>query len=170
MLIDFALASHDELRPWLTFDEAAKLFGDVAETARQDLASSQARMQNTIGTLTVVLGISLSVVLWLALRLADIAKSVDTPAAIALAFTAMTFAVGATTKGRVASTASEAFGVFFATLALLATAVAVNNTVSKPLISDLGGLVAGALVASAATVIWVLARKAVASRKKATQP
>jgi hypothetical protein len=53
----------------------------------------------------------------------------------------------------------EALGIFFGTLALVAAAVAINQSLEKPFISDVGGLAAGALIAAGAAVLWALLKR-----------
>jgi hypothetical protein len=53
----------------------------------------------------------------------------------------------------------EALGIFFGTLALVAAAVSINQSLAKPFISDVGGLAAGAFIAAGAAVLWALLKR-----------
>jgi hypothetical protein len=158
-LADFALASRDPIHPWLTREEAIRVFGEETTALRVELASTRIRMTRTVSALIAVFGLSLGGVLWLSLRLAGIGKGIGNLAAVALVAFALTASVAVTGRGREGALIVEALGVFFATLGLLATAVAINLAARKLLISDVGGLIAGTLIASAAAVVWVIVRR-----------
>jgi hypothetical protein len=165
-LADFALASRDPIHPWLTYDEAVQVFGQEATAVRVQLASVLKRASRRASGLTAAVGVSLAMVLWLSLRLAGIGKGVDNTAAIAVAAFGLTVSTAILGRGREAAVLVEGVGVFLVTLGLLAIAVTINLVTPKPIISDVGGLIAGALIASGAAVIWVIAHQLVKARQK----
>jgi hypothetical protein len=158
-LADFALASRDPAHPWLTHEEAIRVFGEATNAVRVELASTRTRMIRTLSVLTAVLGLSLGAVLWLSLRLAEIGKGIGNPAAVAVVAFALTASIAVIGRRREGAVVIEAVGIFLATLGVLATAVAINQAAPKPLISDVGGLIAGTLIASLAAVVWVIVRQ-----------
>lgn len=158
VLLDFGLASREPSHPWITYEEAERLFGQQAAQARADLDIARDKLLSLAAILMASLGLAASVALWFALRSADIGRSVANPAAVALAsiflMVAIRLVTNATNRGLF-----EPFGIFFGTLTLLAVAVAVNQSLRKPYISDVGGLAAGALIAAGAAVLWGLLKR-----------
>jgi hypothetical protein len=157
-LMDCALASREPSHPWLTYEEANKLFSEQAIQARADRDFVQRRLRLSLAGETGLLALITSIAMWLLLRKAHISDSVANPAAAALTSTllmpAVRFANGVRNKFLY-----ESVGIFFASLALLATAVAVNGTLHNPYISDVNGLTAGTLIAVAAAVVWGVFRR-----------
>jgi hypothetical protein len=158
-LVDFALASRDPVHPWLTREEAIQVFGEETTAVRAELASTRIRMIRAVSMLTAALGLSLGTVLWLSLRLAEIGKGIGNLAAVAVVAFALTASVAVFGRGREGAVIIEAVGVFLATLGILATAVAIDLAAPKPLVSDVGGLIADTVVASAAALFWVIVRQ-----------
>jgi len=158
VLLDFALASREPSHPWVTYEEAESLFGQQAERARAELDATRRRLLQLVTVLIAALSLAASVALWFALRSNHIDKSVANPAAVALASAG--FMVATRSGVSVTNpTLFDALGIFFGTLMLLAAAVAVNQALRKPYISDVGGLVAGALIASGAVLLWALLKR-----------
>jgi hypothetical protein len=152
-LLDFGLASKEPGHPWLTYEEAGNLFDKQAAHARAELDSIRRRLHLYLATLAGLLGFFSSLTLWLLLRRAHVVDSVANPAAVGLASLLFMTAVKSIICTRY-SDLCESIGVFFASLALLAAAVAVNQSLRKPYIGDVGGLIAGTLIATAAAVVW----------------
>jgi len=158
VLLDFALASREPSHPWVTYEEAESLFGQQAERAWAELDATRRRLLRLAAVLIAAVSLAASVALWFALRSNHIDRSVANPAAVALASAGF---MVATRSGVSAAnpTLFDALGIFFGTLMLLAAAVAINQTLRKPYISDVGGLVAGALIASGAVLLWALLKR-----------
>lgn len=153
-LLDFALASRDKAHAWLTFEEAEHLFDDRVANARLEIATTRRRLFRVVGCLTAVIGISLGAVLWLGLRRAGVDTNVANPATVALMALLFAVSVSVTARGRQTPRLLEPLGLLFASTAILATAVAFNQTMKRPLISDEGGLIGGVLISAVASVVW----------------
>ena len=157
VLLDFSLASKDPSHPWLTFEEAVKLFGDDAAQVRLELADTRRSSRKQMAWFVAALGVTTSAVLWLTLHTQEIANAIARPATVSL------FALFMLQVTRLASAdesaIGDAAGVFWGTLAPLALVVAVDRCLRQPFISDVGGLIAGALIAAAAGLLWVLAKR-----------
>jgi hypothetical protein len=156
-LLDFSLASKEAGQPWLTYEEAAKLFDERAAEARTELSITRRHLMQVVATLTCSLGMVASIALWLALRSAAIDRTIANPAAVALA--SFFLAVATRVASRAITPLTEPLGIFFATLTLLASAVAIDEASRRPFISDIGGLVTGTLIAGGAAVLWGLLRR-----------
>jgi hypothetical protein len=159
LLLDFAFASREEAEPWLTYREASKLFGEDAAAARIELGNMEHRFLRIVGTLIGFIGITASVILWLTMRNAGLNMATANPAAVALTALMFSIATGVTFRGHKQGPFGEPLGIFFASLALLATAVAINQTLRSPFISDVGGLTVGTLVAALAAVLWAIIKR-----------
>lgn len=157
-LLDFGLASGEPSRPWLTYEEAINLFDERGVQTRTELNSMQRRLRLRLAILTGLLGLVSSLALWLLLRRVDVGNSVADPAAVSLVALLVMIAVrfAPATRNNILF---ESLGVFFTSLALLSAVVAVNQSLRKPYISDVGGLVAGTLIAAAAAVLWGFVRR-----------
>ncbi len=157
VLLDFSLASKDPSHPWLTFEEAVKLFGDDAAQVRLELADTRRSSRKQMAWFVAALGVTTSAVLWLTLHTQEIANAIARPATVSL------FALFMLQVTRLASAdesaIGDAAGVFWGTLAPLALVVAVDRCLRQPFISDVGGLIAGALIAAAAGLLWALAKR-----------
>jgi hypothetical protein len=153
-LLDFALASKEVNRPWVTFEEATNLFDAEAVQARDQLRSERRRLYRNIGVLTGALGISCGVIFWFALRRIGLERSVSTPGAAAFSAMILAIAVSLTSRGRGDAPLVEPIGGFFIAASLSATIVAVNQLSRKPIVSDLGGLVVVTLISAAIAVVW----------------
>ncbi len=166
VLLDFALATRDAGQPWLTYEEAANLFDERAVEARTELAAARHRLLGIVAMLFCSLGVVAGIALWQTLRSSGIERSVANPAAIALVCLFLTMAVGVAARGDIGAQLAEPLGIFFVSLALLASAVAINQTSRRPYISDVGGLVAVILIATIAAVLWALVKRWASSRHR----
>jgi len=167
VLLDFSFASRETGQPWLTYEEAAKLFDERTVKAYTDSAAMRRRFLRTIAILTGSLGVVVGVALWQALRAAGIGQPVANPAAIALTSLLLMVAVRVVAQRGADAPAAESGGIFFASLALLSAVVAIDQALRKPFISDVGGLAAGILIAAAAAVVWGLFKRSNNTRRNA---
>ena len=163
MLLDFSLASKEQSQPWVTFEEAESLFSERAVKAQLDLESAQVRFRTIAASLVLSLGVAVGAAFWFILHYIHIFSSVASPASVSLTSLFATIAI------RIAFNTAHAFlfeslGVFFGTLTLLAAAVAVDQALSKPYISDVGGLSVGAVVATGAVVFWAIVQRLIKAR------
>ena len=158
VLLDFGLASREPSHPWVTYEEAERLFGQRAAEERANLEATRGKLLWLAGVLMAALGVIASVALWFALRSAHVDRPAANPAAVALGsmFLVIALRFGVNSAK---SALFEALGIFFGTLALVAAAVAINQSLEKPFISDVGGLAAGALIAAGAAVLWALLKR-----------
>jgi hypothetical protein len=166
LLLDIGLASAEDAIPWLTFQEADQLFGSRVSASEASRMATRRDLLRTVGILAAALGISAAAIMWLALRLAGVDPGVSNPAAIAVGSLGLAVSVAVAGPGRETSHLSEAIGVFFLILAALASVVALNQTMARPYISDEGGLIAGGLIASAATIAWIVVKRNFRSRSE----
>jgi hypothetical protein len=148
LLIDISLASTDTEAPWLRFEEAAELFGDRARVAERKLARRTAALVTVIGVLA-------GSVLALALTLADVEPAVAVPAGITV-IAACWLAAAAIWHRNSPTTLAQAFAALWATCLLAAAFDAVNQALTKPLVPDAAGWIAGALVGIVAVVLVAL--------------
>ncbi len=166
LLLDIALASREDAVPWLTFDEAQRLFDDDVRARDAELAATRRHLFGALGMIVAVLGITLAVLMWLALRLTEVDSGVRTPAAFAVASVVLAVSVAVVGKGRRLGPLGELLGTFFLILGILALVVAVNQTMRKPFVSDEGGLIVSTLVALAAAIIWTLVKAITGARNE----
>lgn len=155
LLLDIALAPRDGATPWLTFDEAASLFGARERDARRELASSRRRLLDLVAAVTSVLAFVGGLALWLGLDVLDVKTRVAYSLAVALTCGVLTLAAVALRRGR-PNALVDALGPMFALFALLAGLNAINQHMRKPLVDDAAGLIIGAAIVVVATVIWQL--------------
>ena len=158
VLLDCGLASREPIEPWLTYEEADRLFGDQATQARSERDSVQRRLSHTLAAVMGLFALMSAVAFWLVLSRFHVNNPVAIPAAVALASTLSMPAVRFATISRT-NDLLESLGVFLASLAILMTVVAINGTRHKPFISDVNGLIYGTLIAVAAAVIWAFFRR-----------
>lgn len=158
VLLDCGLASREPSAPWLTYEEADRLFGELAAQSKAERYSVQRQFGKSLAAVMGLLAVMSAIAFWLVLSRFHIPSSVTNPAAVGLASTLLMPALKFGTIGRTSSM-FEAFGVFLASLALLAAVVAINGTRHKPFISDVNGLIFGTLIAVAAAVVWAFFRR-----------
>ncbi|HWC36438.1 MAG TPA: hypothetical protein VG650_16645 [Mycobacteriales bacterium] len=152
LLVDVALAVRDEAVPWLTYVEADALFGARADAARLVSEELERRSRRQAGWLLVPLAAALAAVTHLSITVATIPAKVANPASAATGAFVLVIAVVVGSEAR-ASIWRDPLAVLFSVLTLTSTTVAINQSRSHPFISDIWGLVAGALIAAAASLL-----------------
>jgi hypothetical protein len=158
VLIDVALASRDEARPWMTFDEAEAYFAQRARAERDEAQTSANRMRYWLGATIGLLGLVAGFALWEPLRHSGVKSSIANPGSASVVFFSCAIMVGIFRGKRQDTPIWESLGIFLTTAALLAGALSINQAFKKPLVSDAGGVVVAALVAVGAGLLWAMIR------------
>jgi hypothetical protein len=158
ILLDFSLASRDAAHPWLTFEEAAALFDRQAAEERSRFAAESRRLLLMAAGLVSLIGVSASATLWQTLRSVGVKESVAYPGAIGLLCLGQFAAVRLAFRRNVDSEVAEAAAIFFVSLSILSGFVSVNQSLRKPFIADIGGLVVATVIAGASALFWVLVK------------
>jgi hypothetical protein len=165
LLLDLALASRDDATPWLTFEEAHRLFGEHADTAKAELEHARRGLASVAARLVAVIGLFGSVTSWFVMRDLDIAGDVRYPAAAALASLLFAIAVAVAARERTPGLVADAAGSFFVACAIIAGFIAVNNAPKKALIGGVSGVAADVLIAAGGVVIWAIVVVALRARR-----
>lgn len=149
LLLDISLASRDEEKPWLRYEEAADLFAQRERAAVALLARRTGLLLSAAGALA---GGLLSVVL----AFNDVVLLQAVLAGVALASTIT--AIAATIWHRHTRTKlSRALVTSFAALGFVAGLDLVNDLLKDPVLDDVGGVVAGVLLTAAITIVIAVA-------------
>lgn len=156
LLLDVALASRDDATPWLTYDEADRLFGDQAATAKAELMEARRKHASVAALLIAAIAGLGSVTAWFVLRDLDVDAGVRYPAAVALAALFCALAVAIALRERPPGAVADAAGTFFVALTIVATVIAVNNVPRKPLLGDINGVAADVLIAVGGGLLWAI--------------
>jgi hypothetical protein len=168
LLLDLALASRDDATPWLTYDEAHRLFGEQAETAKEELEQARRGHASVAARLVVVIAALGAVTSWFVMRDLDIAADVSYPAAAALASLLCAVAVALAARERTPGLVAAAAGSFFVACAIIAGFIAVNNAPKKPLIAGVSGVAADILFAAGGILIWAILVAVLRARRPAS--
>jgi len=158
LLVDVSLAAREEADSWLTYSEAEKLFGDNARIARTATLAADAKGRRRAAALLVVLGFALGVVTHFSVTTARIRTPVANASSVSVSsfFFALSVVLGSANKQVALRGPATSF---FSILSLTAAVAAIDQSVAHPFVSDLGGLVVGALIASAVSLaLYVVAR------------
>ncbi|HEV7564394.1 MAG TPA: hypothetical protein VGO31_00355 [Microbacteriaceae bacterium] len=148
LLIDLALASSDPVMSWLRFEEAEAVFGRRERGARSLFARRLGALLWLCGLLAAGLGVA-------SLGWAGANRDLLLPVA------ALALALFGTAATRVLESARHqrrtvAAGLLTITAAVVAAVMIINNALRHPLLPDLSGFAAGALVGAAATYAHVV--------------
>jgi hypothetical protein len=157
-LLDFSLASQQEIQPWLTFEEADRFFRDRNAEERVKATDARLRLLRSIRLLISALGLVAGIALWEILRRLKIEPSVANYSAAAVLALALSIMTGVSGWKQEESPLAEPFGILFISVCLVAAAAAVNQSLKKPYVSDTGGLVAGSLIAVGPVMLWAVIR------------
>jgi hypothetical protein len=152
LLLDISLASTELDAPWLRFDEAKHLFGERGARAERVLTQRSAIFLTVVGFLT-------GAVLTLFLSNLGVESIVAVPAGLALASAGGLWA-SVFVHRNAPTRLTEAVGLFSATVLLVASFDTLNQALPSPLIPDVGGFIAGAIVAALILVIFFFFSKA----------
>jgi hypothetical protein len=152
LLLDFGLASRDESKPWLLFEEAQKLFGKREESAIAVGDQRVSRTRGWLALLTTLLAIAAGGFLRFGLTTLKVRPGIANAGAISLCAAILVVAV-VVSPGRDSRT-RESSGLFFVVTSLLSAVVAVNQSMKKPFLGDVAGLVLGTGLAALAAVVW----------------
>jgi hypothetical protein len=169
LLLDVALAPAEGATPWLTYEEAEAMFAAEARTARAEAAATRCRLLDRLATVTSALALVSGFALWLGLSVLDAKPAVAYSGAIALAAGILAVAAVALRRAHPAAL-TDALGVFLTLLAVLAVVNTANQQMKEPLIADAAGLIVGAVVAGAATLLWQILTHARAAGERQQQP
>jgi hypothetical protein len=150
LLLDIALAPAEPEQAWLTFPQARALFGRQAAEEQRRTARERRRRALALGVAGILAGAV--VALTLALAGTDVTVAVCWGAVAGFAGLAVAIAVvrAAIEEQRLALAA----GVAAVTAALGAALNAVNQMLKDPLLPDAAGMIAGAIVAAVAALLW----------------
>lgn len=146
LLLDISLASAHPDGAWLRYEESAALHGREARNLAQRLARRTAILMTLLGVVTGAL-------VAVALVGQSLAVGAAVPAGLTLAFVCLT-AAAALWHRNDQGKPSEAVGVFAVVAAACAAVNTVNQSLSKPFLSDAAGVITGALITAFAVVVW----------------
>ncbi len=148
LLLDMALASAEPEDAWIRFEEGERLFGHREREMRRVLVTRTAKLLAVLG---LAVGSLVGVVTdWLG---ADL--SISLAAALAIGWMLWLAATTVLHRAR-PRPLTQALGLLWATLGLASACVALNYALEKPLLGDLGGFVAGALIGVFGAALWQL--------------
>jgi len=152
LLVDSALASREETAPWVTYEEAGSLFGQLADRTRDDLARALSRGFRAAAALVVVLGACSGAIVWLAGNQLGWPNASSTQSAMATAASmwALAFLVARRDPQPIRGVAR--LTVAFITFSVLAWVLTINSLQAKPFVADVPGL----LVATGISVVVTL--------------
>lgn len=150
--------------PIFTYGEAEALFGERAATATLDLEQAQDRHQRVAGLLVALVGLALGLATWASLL--DLHWNGAVAASLAVTVASCVLAVAALLgrAGGEPEKLMEALGSLFVTAAIVGALDALNKHVAHPLISDINGLIVGALLTIVVFAIWQGGRRLFRSR------
>jgi hypothetical protein len=152
LMLDIALAPAADEAAWLTLPQAERLLGQHAREARTAARRERLRSAIAFAASAVLAGAALCFGLVVAGSSWHV--SITFAAALALAVAAIAVAVAHSVLGR--RTVTGAAGAACVTGSLCAALNAVNQLLTKPLLPDAAGVIAGAALASTAALVWAL--------------
>lgn len=151
LLIDISLASTEPEAAWLRFEEADDLFGDHARSAERALARRTAMLLALVGVLAGAL-------LTLGLALGDIELVVAVPAGVTVLAGCWLFATATWHRDK-PTVLTQTLALLWATGLLAAAFDTLNQALTRPLVPDAAGWIAGALIGVAAAVLLAIATR-----------
>ena len=146
LLLDLALAKQDEADAWLSYGEAQALFGERAATATHELEQAQDHHQRISGLLVALVGLALGLATWTGLLDLDWKRAVAASLAVTVASTVLAIGALLGRAGGAPEKLMEALGSLFVTAAIIAALDALNKHLAHPFISDINGLIIGAVL------------------------
>jgi len=131
-----------------------ELFGGREAAVREDLRTTRERLLAWNAGLVAFIAAIAGLALWLGLRALSVEHSIANSGAVSLAAFVLVVAFALLARGRPHARLIESLGVFCGLMGLCAAVVAVNQTAKKPYISDVTGLVVGALIAVGGVIVF----------------
>jgi hypothetical protein len=154
LLLDLGLASRSEPEGWFTQEEAEALLGAGERSAKVDAARTRSRLLRVIAGLLAAEGITAAILTRVIASAAGASEALANSASIAVGASAAVVAVTALARDPARPGWLGELGVFATLFALLAWVTAVNQALPQPIVSDLGGLLIGTIIAAAAALLW----------------
>jgi hypothetical protein len=157
LLLDASLASREAETPWLTFDEAERLFGERARISERAASRERGRLLNVIATFAFAFSLAAGASTGLALNISGrdpwVAANIGVAVVAALAF------LSVMVLQRVRETAADdAAAVFTGSLAFVAGVDAWNQTRRHPFLPDALGLTLGIVIPAAVALLSAIVR------------
>jgi len=154
LLLDLGLASRSEPEGWFTQEEAEALLGAGERSAKVDAARTRSRLLRVIAGLLAAEGITAAILTRVIATAAGASEALANSASIAVGASTAVVAITALARDPARPGWLGELGVFATLFALLAWVTAVNQALPQPIVSDLGGLLIGTIIAAAAALLW----------------